>query len=108
MAIYKKHLFVCQNQRETNNPLGCCHSKGAESVLNKLKALVKEQGLASQVRVNKAGCLGQCEFGVAAVVYPEGVWYENLDPEKAALIFKEHILDQVPVARFEILKSKES
>ena len=29
----------------------------------------------ANVRVQKAGCLGQCERGISCVVYPEGVWY---------------------------------
>ena len=27
------------------------------------------------IRVQKSGCLGQCERGISCVVYPEGVWY---------------------------------
>ena len=27
------------------------------------------------MRVNKAGCLDNCESGPSCVVYPEGTWY---------------------------------
>jgi (2Fe-2S) ferredoxin len=38
------------------------------------------------VRVNAAGCLGQCEQGIAAVLYPKGEWFLNLMPGDAPLL----------------------
>lgn len=32
------------------------------------------------VRVNASGCLGHCEEGITAVMYPQGEWKLNLTP----------------------------
>jgi|TARA_B100001741_G_C16353945_1_gene505405 (2Fe-2S) ferredoxin len=39
-----------------------------------VKLAAKAEGI-SDIRVQKAGCLSQCERGISCVVYPEGVWY---------------------------------
>ena len=39
-----------------------------------IKMAAKIEGI-ENVRVQKAGCLSQCEQGISCVVYPEGVWY---------------------------------
>ena len=39
-----------------------------------VKTAAKAERIAN-IRVQKAGCLGQCERGISCVVYPEGVWY---------------------------------
>ncbi len=39
-----------------------------------VKTAAKVEGIGN-IRVQKAGCLGQCENGISCVVYPEGVWY---------------------------------
>ena len=39
-----------------------------------VKMAAKVEGI-QNIRVQKAGCLGQCELGISCVVYPEGVWY---------------------------------
>ena len=72
------HLFVCTNRRVDGHPKGCCATKGAAEVAEALKLAAYERGLKGIVRVNKAGCLDACETGVSAVLYPAGVYYQNL------------------------------
>jgi (2Fe-2S) ferredoxin len=45
-----------------------------------MKKICQEEsrGWHGQVRVNASGCLGRCKKGIAAVLYPEGKWFENL------------------------------
>ncbi len=71
---YKYHVFICQNERPDGHARGCCLSKNSDKVLNYLKARVKELKL-ENIRINKSGCMDQCEKGPAVVVYPEGIWY---------------------------------
>jgi (2Fe-2S) ferredoxin len=54
------------------------------------------------VRINKAGCLDQCEHGPTVVVYPEAVWYGNVKPEDAAEIVQEHLVSGRPVERLRL------
>ena len=62
------------------------------------QALV-EQGLAAEVKVVRTGCMGSCDLGPVAVVYPEGVFYQRITPEDAALVVSEHLLKGRPVER---------
>jgi len=77
--MYKAHLFICTNSPDKE---GKCGHKMAE----KLQAEVKEHFRHvqnKQIRINKSGCLGQCENGVAAVLYPENKWFLNLTDQDA-------------------------
>ena len=67
-----------------------------------LQQLSKAAGLGGKVRINKAGCLDQCEHGPMMVVYPEAVWYGNVRPEDAAAIVEEHLVGGRPVERLRV------
>ena len=95
---YDFHFFICQNVRPDNHPRGCCLSKGSDKLLNYMKARVKELGI-QNIRINKAGCMDQCEKGPAMVVYPEGVWYSPKTPEDVDEIINSHILKKSPSKR---------
>jgi (2Fe-2S) ferredoxin len=53
-----------------------------------------------QVRVNHAGCTGQCGHGPMVMVYPEDVWYAGVTVERAQRIFDEHLVGNKPVEAF--------
>ena len=71
---FRMHVFVCTNERSQESPRGCCAAKNSLEILTRLKRAAKAEGL-KDVRVNKAGCLDNCESGPSCVVYPEGAWY---------------------------------
>ncbi len=75
MAIFERHIFICENVREKGHERGCCAEKGGEQVRELFKKALAKRGLKGRMRANKAGCLDQCEIGPTVVVYPEGVWY---------------------------------
>lgn len=91
MSLYQKHVFVCENQRDAQNPLGCCASKGSQAITAELKKYCQEAGLKGKVRINKAGCLGQCADGPVLVIYPEGLWFKKVALEDVKSIFEQHI-----------------
>ncbi len=99
MSFYRRHIFFCVNRREDGTP--CCAGHGAEEAWAQAKARVKELGLEG-VRVNKAGCLGRCDEGPVAVVYPEGVWYTYVDQEDVEEIVREHLAEGRVVERLRI------
>ncbi len=90
IAPYKRHAIMCVGKScGENMPL-----------LKYIKQAVAKAGLADgedAVRVNRAGCLGVCEQGPIMVVYPEGVWYANLDEEKVDNIIAEHLKAGKPI-----------
>lgn len=102
MAEYRHHIFVCENQRDAGHPRGCCAARGAESVREALKAEIKRQSAGAGVRINKAGCLDQCEHGVTLVIYPEAVWYGFVQPADVPEIVAEHIIGGRPVERLRL------
>lgn len=89
MTAFTHHVFVCGNQRSPDHRRGCCDPAGSDQLRNELKAIAKQRGLAPDVRVNKAGCLEQCEHGPVMVVYPQGIWYGNVTIEDVPRIVEE-------------------
>jgi (2Fe-2S) ferredoxin len=92
MSKFERHIFVCENQRDADNPKGCCKTKGAEDIRQTIKIAMDKAGLRGRMRCNSAGCLDACEYGPAVVVYPEGVWYTVPTVADAEEIVREHMV----------------
>lgn len=93
---YDFHVFICQNQRPDGHARGCCLSKGSDKLLNYMKARVKELGILN-TRVNKAGCLDQCEQGVAVVTYPEGIWHQIQSYDDVEALLQRMTAEKLPI-----------
>lgn len=91
MHTFKKHIFVCINERPPDDPRGCCSAKGSMPLQEHFKIEVKKRGLKSTVRANKSGCLDHCAFGPSVVIYPDGVWYTVRTIEDVNEIMDRHI-----------------
>jgi (2Fe-2S) ferredoxin len=92
MSRYRRHVFVCQNERAEDHPRGCCLRKNSATVHALLKAELARRNLSSIVRANKSGCLDACEHGVILVVYPDGIWYGKVTPEDVPEIIERTII----------------
>jgi (2Fe-2S) ferredoxin len=102
LPTFEHHVFVCCNARPEGAPRPSCTQDGKSDLHAELKKLVKAAGLDGRVRVNKCGCLDQCEHGPVVVVYPEAVWYGNVTPADAAEIVAEHLVAGRPVKRLRV------
>jgi (2Fe-2S) ferredoxin len=102
LPAFEHHVFVCCNARPAGAPRPSCTADGTSSLQAELSKLAKAAGLGSRVRINKSGCLDQCEHGPTVVVYPEAVWYGHVKPEDAAEIVSEHLVAGRPVERLRI------
>lgn len=99
MPTYQRHVFVCINERAPGHPKGCCKEKGGAKVRDELKRKLTARGIKPYVRANKAGCLDQCEHGIAMVVYPEQVWYGGVTVDDLDEIVERHIVNGEYVER---------
>ena len=98
-AKYKKHIFICVNERPENSPKGSCARCGGFDIRMRFVELINQHGLKGNVRANKSGCLDACEFGVVVVVYPGEIWYTNVTLSDVDDIFNETIINDKPLER---------
>jgi (2Fe-2S) ferredoxin len=102
LPAFERHVFVCHNTRPADAPRPSCTSDGKSELHARLQQLSRDAGLGSRVRINKSGCLDQCEHGPTVVVYPDAVWYGGVRPEDAEEIVAEHLVAGRPVERLRI------
>ncbi len=58
-----------------------------------------ERNLMGKAVVTGAACLGPCDKGTSVVVYPDGVWYQQVGEADIADILDQHIGKGEPVDR---------
>jgi (2Fe-2S) ferredoxin len=102
LPAFERHVFVCCNARPEGAPRPSCTRDGTSGLHAELKQQANAAGLGWRVRINKSGCLDQCEHGPMVVVYPEAVWYGNVQPGDAAEIVAEHLVAGRPVERLRV------
>ncbi len=69
-----------------------CHSNHSAEVISEFKTQLSNEGLTKDVQIVQTGCQGLCAKGPIVVVHPGAVYYEEVTPEKAKEIVKEHIV----------------
>ena len=99
MVEFERHVFVCTNERTPGHPRGCCSAKDSVSIREALKTRCKLEGLGARVRINKSGCLDQCEHEPTIVVYPEAISYGFVKTEDIEEIVRTHLVGGAPVER---------
>jgi (2Fe-2S) ferredoxin len=99
MSGYKRHIFVCTNQRSPDDPRGSCSKLGSEALHACFKQEAKRLDLKDVVRANKAGCLDHCSEGPSVVIYPEGVWYQVKSEADVTEIMERHVIKGEVVTR---------
>lgn len=102
MSYYIRHIFFCNNKREDGTP--CCSQLGAGKMYRYAKDKCREEGKLGKgkIAVSESRCLGRCEFGPVAVVYPDNIWYQYIDEESLDDIIAKHLVNGKPVKRLQI------
>ncbi len=80
----------------TNQVLVCtgggCIASGALEVSAAFTKELEDLGLAKYNQVIETGCLGPCAVGPVVLVYPDGVFYQNVKVDDVREIVSEHLL----------------
>jgi len=84
----KRHVFLCVGP-------DCCQSSEGLATWEVLKAKLKTLGIPAMR--TKAACLRICSGGPWMVIYPEGIWYGNVTPQRCERIVDEHLLHNSPI-----------
>lgn len=82
------HLLVCAGP-------DCCAAASGEALWDHVKRRVRETGLPAMR--TKTLCLRICAGGPWLVVYPDGIWYGAMTPERFDRILEEHLRGGRPV-----------
>ncbi len=87
----QRHLFICLGP-------DCCDPASSAPLWEDLKSRCRTLNV--PVMRTKAACLRICSGGPWLVVYPEGIWYGGLTPERLERILTEHVEQGHPVAEW--------
>lgn len=78
-AKFEKYVFVCINERPVIERVSCGGTFCGKELSEKLKDAVKAAGQAGRIRVSKAQCLDVCEEGPNVLIYPDNLWFKNVE-----------------------------
>ena len=93
-APIKHHVFVCNGKS--------CAAVGSADVKAEFELILKEKDLRQgkeskgrnpmgEIVLTDCSSVGFCSVGCAVLVYPEGIWYAQVQPEDVREIIEEHL-----------------
>lgn len=80
-----QHIFICTKCQCTSDMENPNH---ATELRMELKNLCSKEIPGQSIRVNAAGCLGVCDEGIHAVIYPQQKWFKKLSKESIPELIK--------------------
>ena len=109
-APIKRHVFVCNGKS--------CSQVGSAEVKAEFERILEAKGLRQgkeskgrnpmgQIVLTDCGSVGFCSIGVAVLVYPEGVWYGQVQAKDVPDIIEEHLEKGNVVERLALIEMDE-
>jgi (2Fe-2S) ferredoxin len=110
-APIKYHVFVCNGKS--------CSAVGSADVKAEFERILEAKGSRQgkeskgrnpmgEIVLTDCGSVGFCSVGPAVLVYPEGVWYAQVQPEDVSEIIEEHLEKGHVVERLALLDLRTS
>ena len=91
MAMVRTHVLLCTGTG--------CTSSGSLAARDALRAELKKNGLENEIRIVETGCMGRCDLGPIALVYPDGTLYKGVNVADAGELVREHFLKGRPFVK---------
>lgn len=106
-APIRHHVFVCSGKS--------CSARGSAAVLDAFEGQLKARGILfgreakgknphGSVVLTECASVGFCAIGAAVMVYPDGVWYAQVQAADVSEIIEEHLLKGRKVDRLALLQ----
>lgn len=78
------HFFICCQQRD--NQQICCAQRCSEDLVRELKRWIVKENLKDLIKVSRSFCLGFCQRGITACLYPQNKWFTDIRPSDSKKI----------------------
>src|ERR1017187_1376852 len=88
MANFRAHVLLCTGTG--------CTSSGSFAARDTLLSELKKAGLEHEVHVVETGCMGRCDLGPVALVYPDGTFYRSVVAADVPKLVQEHFVKGRP------------
>ena len=82
--LYRANVLVCTGTG--------CTASGSHSVIQSLKAELARRELENEVRLVETGCRGFCAMGPVMIIYPEGIFYCQVQASDVEEIVEETLV----------------
>ncbi len=82
--MIRSHVMICAGTG--------CTASGSATLQASLQKELEAKGLQEEVRIVPTGCFGLCALGPIMIIYPEGVFYANVEASDIPEIVEEHLL----------------
>jgi len=83
-ALYRANVLICGGTG--------CEASGSASTFATMVEEVEKRGLKNEVQVIRTGCRGFCSMGPVMIVYPEGIFYCQVNAADVPVIVEETLL----------------
>ena len=105
-APIKHHVFVCNGKS--------CSAVGSADVKAEFERILEAKGLRQgkaakgrnpmgEIVLTDCSSVGFCSIGTAVLVYPEGVWYAQVQPADVAEIVEDHLEKGNVIKRLQLI-----
>ena len=89
--IDKREILICRGTG--------CNSSNSAKITEKLKFLIKKNGISDFINVKITGCHGFCQVGPIMAVLPENVLYVRVKEEDLEELVEKHLINNKLVER---------